>query len=127
MDDKNWGMRTEKKVYFQRSKERIKNGLVDILIGGATSAPIFEEDVDVGLIKKIRDHKERSLKTHQGLLVGIDKKFLACQYKKFNLIDSLYPLTKSCVDPDSKGAPCKKCDWCKEKFWAFNSYDGGVK
>jgi hypothetical protein len=126
MDDIKWGMRTEKKFYFKRGTEKLKNGgLVDILIGGATSAPIFET-VDLGVINKLRNHEERSLKSHQGLLVGIDKKFLAYQYKKFDLMETLFPLTKSCVDPDSKGNPCKKCDWCKEKYWAFGCYDGGV-
>jgi hypothetical protein len=60
-----------------------------------------------------------------------DKKFIAHQYKKYNLMDNLFPLTESCVIETEEtlrhmGAsqfPCKKCFWCVEKYWAFGMYD----
>jgi 7-cyano-7-deazaguanine synthase in queuosine biosynthesis len=58
----------------------------------------------------------------------VTKKFLAHQYKVFNLMEDLYPLTISCTCPKkfNRPGPCGKCYWCKEKHWAFGSYDGGV-
>jgi 7-cyano-7-deazaguanine synthase in queuosine biosynthesis len=54
----------------------------------------------------------------------VDKKFIAAQYKKFG-IEELSTLTNSCII--SSKSPCKKCWWCKERYWAFGSYDGGIK
>lgn len=54
----------------------------------------------------------------------VDKRFIAHQYKVFNL-ESLYKITHSCI-ADSP-TPCKQCWWCKEKYYAFKSYDGGVQ
>lgn len=52
----------------------------------------------------------------------VDKKFIAKLYYKYDLMDDLFPLTVSCIGDDIK--PCRKCDWCKEKHWAFGYYDG---
>ena len=60
----------------------------------------------------------------------LDKRFVAEQYKKFNLLDNLFPITASCVEyadkTDNFTKPCKECWWCREKKWAFGMYDGGV-
>ena len=60
----------------------------------------------------------------------VNKKFIAQCYKDYNLMDKLYPLTASCIGyADTTNyftEPCKTCWWCKEKLWAFGSYDGGV-
>lgn len=62
---------------------------------------------------------------------NVDKRFMAHQYKKFDLMDTLFPLAASCIAyADSTNwftEPCRHCWWCKEKFWAFGCYDGGVK
>lgn len=54
----------------------------------------------------------------------VDKKFIAYQYKKYDIMD-LSNLTGSCISDDT--TPCKTCFWCRERFWAFKSYDGGVQ
>jgi len=63
----------------------------------------------------------------------VDKKFIAYQYRKENLMDNLFPLTESCLaessgklvdyglTPDSY--PCKVCYQCIEKYLAFGMYD----
>ena len=117
---------TPKSVYFRPTRNQLESGMVDITITGATCAPV-DDDIDLGSITRNRDHSTKSLQTHKGLLVGVDKKFLAYQYKKFDLMESIFPLTKSCVTPDRRGNPCKTCDFCREKYWAFGCYDGGVK
>ncbi len=62
--------------------------------------------------------------------IFVDKKFVADIYIKNNLMEELYPLTKSCAWGISDGNinypdPCGKCFWCNEKKWAFNrkNYD----
>lgn len=54
----------------------------------------------------------------------VNKKFIAAQYKHFGLKD-LSNMTSSCII--SSRSPCKECWWCKERYWAFSSYDGGVQ
>ena len=64
---------------------------------------------------------------------GVDKRFIAHQYRKENLMENLFPLTESCLvesvgeliengcEPDAY--PCKICHQCVEKFVAFHMYD----
>lgn len=53
----------------------------------------------------------------------VNKKFIASQYEKFGL-QNLSNMTNSCI----KGLPpCRECWWCKERYWAFGSYDGGIQ
>lgn len=55
----------------------------------------------------------------------IDKKGLAEQYRKYDLMESLYPYTKSCTA--TTRLPCGECFWCHEKAWAFGTMDKGIK
>jgi hypothetical protein len=52
----------------------------------------------------------------------VNKKFIAHQYYKYNLMENIFPLTESCIS-QVKPFPCKKCFWCVEKYWAFGMYD----
>ena len=54
----------------------------------------------------------------------VTKRFISEQYKKFD-INELSKLTNSCTI--SSTVPCKECWWCRERYWAFNSYDGGLQ
>lgn len=69
--------------------------------------------------------------------MNVDKKFIADQYKKFNLERELLSLTRSCearphhfgYNKTIQGAelahfekPCGKCWWCLEKKWAFGHF-----
>ena len=53
-----------------------------------------------------------------------NKKFVSGVYREHNLMEDLYPLTKSCAwGPESGNEnfpnPCGKCFWCNERAWAF--------
>jgi hypothetical protein len=56
----------------------------------------------------------------------IDKAFLASLYKKHDLLESLFPYTRSCEgfahDTKFFRESCKRCWWCKERNWAFAKY-----
>lgn len=72
-------------------------------------------------LKKLSENE----KTWKSFPFGtVDKKFIAYQYEKYDILD-LSKLTVSCV-ADSP-SPCKKCYWCGERYWAFGNYDGGVQ
>ena len=58
----------------------------------------------------------------------VDKRFTAQVYEDLFLLETLFPLTRSCLSGDVEKTnyhekPCKECYWCEEKFWAFGQYD----
>ena len=57
---------------------------------------------------------------------NVDKKYIYEQYVKHKLLDTLEPLTWSCIayaeDTNFFTEPCKRCYWCKEKHWGFGKY-----
>ena len=57
--------------------------------------------------------------------VNFDKKALAKLYEEFELMDTLFPITNSCVMNilNIGDKPCGKCWWCNEREWAFSSSD----
>lgn len=75
------------------------------------------------------------MKSKPGLsvpFIDIDKSGIAKLYKKFNLIESLLPLTRSCegefleTECHTKNcfqvrAPGKECYWCREKEYGFSN------
>jgi 7-cyano-7-deazaguanine synthase in queuosine biosynthesis len=57
-------------------------------------------------------------------LANFNKQDIAEVFKKLDLLDTLFPLTKSCEkktmavdDPH-----CKTCWWCLERQWGFNRF-----
>ena len=53
----------------------------------------------------------------------VDKRWVAEQYEKHGLMDTLFPLTRSCEgferDTGNYTRHCGKCWWCEERKWAF--------
>ena len=54
---------------------------------------------------------------------NINKRFIAAIYKTEGLMETLYPITSSCVgmpdETDYGQKECGVCFWCKEKEWGF--------
>ena len=55
---------------------------------------------------------------------AIDKKQIKLQYRYHGIVD-LANMTVSCIADQTQ--PCRECWWCKERFWAFGNYDGGIQ
>lgn len=57
-------------------------------------------------------------------LANINKKGVAELYETLGVMDSLYPITRSCEEYTLGPfeAHCKKCWWCKERYWGFGRY-----
>lgn len=103
-----------------------EKNLIDTHVTSACMAPPIEE-IDLNEITFMRN-KDKLLKENTGHSSAwrlVDKKFIAYQYKKFGLLDTIFPLTSSCVNPDYDGIPCRECAWCKEKNWSFGMIDRG--
>lgn len=76
----------------------------------------LETERDPGTIKSF--YKQTSKLTYMPF-ANIDKKEVFNIYKELNLLESLYPLTRSCEDINLSEGHCGKCWWCEERLWAF--------
>ena len=79
------------------------------------------------LAERIRDPGKNKAQMGRSLYhpyINVDKKFVASIYKTHNLMNTLFPLTRSCVgreeETDNYTKECHKCFWCYEKRWAFD-------
>ncbi len=50
---------------------------------------------------------------------NIDKKEISWMYKELQLLDNLFPLTRSCESFTLTKGHCGECWWCEEREWAF--------
>jgi hypothetical protein len=117
--------------YWEHEKPFVKEKYnISWFVNSNCASPLFEK-VDWEPRKITEDRKVgKRLLTNTKLKSAwrlVDKKFIAYQYNKFNLMDTIFPLTASCVNPDDNGDPCKCCWWCREKHWAFGYYDRKIK
>jgi 7-cyano-7-deazaguanine synthase in queuosine biosynthesis len=51
--------------------------------------------------------------------VNIDKQQIHLMYKELNLLDTLFPVTRSCESKIQRTEHCGQCWWCEERLWAF--------
>ena len=87
-------------------------------------------DVDTGhCVIEPRRHRNRPKWLLDGFrplyspFVQEDKSYVKMMYEKYGVLDTLFPLTASCIgfpdETDNGQKPCRNCVWCKERLWAF--------
>jgi len=119
-----------KDTYVKEFSEKfVKDNTLDILLSGINANPTNAIMKLYSMYYNRPTHRDKNtiLQMHSKdntPWIENDKKFIAAMYKKYNLMDSLFPLTESCYCFDN---PCKKCFPCREKYWAFGMYDGGIE
>ena len=108
-----------------------------IRLDGMTCNPPIEEMMKETLFYEKAERRRDPGETRQNLFltedplnnlyqpfINVDKKFVADIYKQNGLMDTLYPLGRSCVGTeritDNYTRECHLCFWCHEKKWAFN-------
>ena len=92
----------------------------------------FKMDVDTGhgVIEPRRSLKDRPHWLHSSHFRSLyspfvqeDKSYVKMMYEKYGVLDTLFPLTASCIgfphETDNGQKPCMNCVWCKERLWAF--------
>jgi hypothetical protein len=52
-------------------------------------------------------------------LVNHNKRSVAKLYSEFGVLNTLYPVTRSCENDMHPNAHCGKCWWCNERLWGF--------
>ena len=88
-----------------------------------------ERDAKAKLQKEVY-HYVNPTRIHYWPFINVNKKGLAEIYQKYNLIDTLFPITRSCegvigathwphTKPPTLDKHCGECWWCAERLWGF--------
>lgn len=54
-------------------------------------------------------------------LYNINKQEVANLYEEFGVMDSLFPVTRSCESLTLLDGHCGQCWWCEERLWGFGN------
>lgn len=52
-------------------------------------------------------------------MFNMDKRKVAEMYRELEVMESLYPVTRSCESPVLTEGHCGECWWCEERQWGF--------
>ena len=73
---------------------------------------------DVERIIHVKDYEYYNYYEYRPFF-NFDKKELAQIYKEYDLLDTLFPVTRSCEGWQNITGHCGKCWWCEERMWGF--------
>lgn len=117
------------------------NNHIQLLYTGTTLNPpqSVQEQFEYGVLKDIEQVRGRDVvkqinkyqvheidnKTIEFIeirpFLETDKQAIAQLYKQHNLMDNLFPITRSCEDLNTVTGHCGHCWWCEERYWGFNT------
>jgi len=104
--------------------------IISTIYSGVTKNPPFDV-MNTFTLKSLENSERdptvvRPVKIDYGYMpwTNLDKQDLHAIYKQHNLLDTLFPLTRSCEWinhdwPDPGIEHCGKCWWCEERQWGF--------
>lgn len=122
---------TSKNIQMRQGIDKVisKHKEVELLLMATTANPPNQLMKDRGFFD-LAEHKRnephnRPVRRHKLYVpyINVNKKFVGGIYKHYNLLDSLYQYTNSCVgmplETNYGQHDCGKCFWCHEKKWGF--------
>ena len=81
-------------------------------------------DQDKPIVEEYRKYKDSEFLNIYQAYINVDKKFVAGVYQENGLMETLFPMTRSCVgtarQTDNFARECHQCFWCHERKWAFD-------
>lgn len=119
----------EMKIFWDKDGENFRDDIFQVLYSGITCNPPDdagleknkERSRDVGVEKPI--DVNCGMRHYMNPFFAINKKWLANGYQQEGVLDTLFPLTRSCEGSDYETGNftfhCGKCWWCIERQWAF--------
>lgn len=110
----------------------IAKGIINLLYSGLTSTP--PDDIIKNFHNNCNEiYQDRNPnilkdpwfrnKTVYKPFINIHKQKIKELYEHLGILESLFPLTRSCESFEIFTGHCKKCWWCEERFWGFNRYE----
>lgn len=118
---------------FRLPREMLSESEISMMYTAVTANPPKEIADNFLTPIKNSEHAKRDPAIYRPIINGnwcfpffnIDKIKIAEMYKSLGLIDTLFPLTRSCeleYPPPNFLSHCDNCWWCKERLWAFKRY-----
>lgn len=120
----------EIKEFRDRDIENFIQNNIQIMFSGITCNPPHDDNTISKNKERTRDeNSDRPIVNSSGFayyinpFFDINKKHVREIYDKYELTDTLFPITRSCEgadkDTDNYTYHCGKCWWCEERIWAF--------
>lgn len=126
-------------MFAKMNRENIRQNMFQALFSGITTNPPrqVQKNFQWGILEDVESKRGSHLikdtvryftETEKNIeyefleykpFFNITKKNIANLYKEHDLLDSLFPLTRSCEDRNYLQGHCGKCWWCEERLWAF--------
>jgi 7-cyano-7-deazaguanine synthase in queuosine biosynthesis len=120
----------QREEFFKFLENQVDNKLVDIIYTATTNIPPrlelekFSAKLDEDILSRRDSLMLKSLYSHTkkfyNPFINIDKKDIKKMYEELNILDSIFPLSRSCESLELSLGHCGKCWWCEERFWAFS-------
>jgi len=137
--NKNLSERERDGVYSYYADEFVQRYDLQCIFHGVTANPPLEALPDTTMARRPqsrdslewRRDQEQKKDLHSPFL-HVDKRVVATLYKKFGLLNTLFPLTRSCEAEMEETAyftkdcfevrPGKECWWCRERAFGFADF-----
>jgi 7-cyano-7-deazaguanine synthase in queuosine biosynthesis len=71
----------------------------------------------------IRDTYAGATRQYYSPMFNQNKKKIRELYEHYGLLETLYPITRSCESLTLTRGHCGACWWCEERMWAFGRYN----
>lgn len=122
--------RTLPPIGFFYGREFVNNGTVTVSYTGMTALPTPEEQAKFNIKGPDTIYRDREFGQEKDVhsngtynpFINIDKKKIKEMYDELNLTNTLFPVTRSCDNPEWTEGSCCECWWCEERKWAFGTY-----
>lgn len=110
------------KIEKMREIENTLRNDLELIVSGTTQNPKAEtfnepggpQDNRIGMFPTLWDNWIYTP------FINLDKKEIAKLYRQYNLLETLFPYTRSCVAVTNDFSQhCGKCWWCKERIYGF--------
>lgn len=119
--------------FFKNLLSKVENNIVDIVYTATTEIPPvdeamrFTEKLPIDILMRRNPKIIKPILTHKGKLyhplININKKKIKDLYIRENVLDELFPLTRSCESEVEYSKHCGNCWWCQERHWAFDKLE----
>lgn len=119
----------EREQFFNLLIDKVDCSLVDIMYTATTKLPPandllnFKNTLPADIMSRRDPTVIRSTFSHRNKLyhpfLNFDKKNIKQLYYDLGILDSLFPITRSCESTENFQSHCKNCWWCEERSWAF--------
>jgi 7-cyano-7-deazaguanine synthase in queuosine biosynthesis len=119
----------ERDPFLKFLTDKVDLGIVQVMYTVTTNTPPagvmdqFTERISSDILLRRNPKIPKSNFSHNKKLyhpfINLDKQYIKYLYEHFNVLDDLFPLTRSCESLTEFSKHCGSCWWCNERKWAF--------